>query len=56
MDWIKFTWQYTGVAPFGEIYSWLEDRFGSQGWEYAGAETIYFSDDRVYTLFLLRWA
>jgi hypothetical protein len=49
-------WQYNGVAPFNEIVSWCFQHFGSKvTWSYLN-ETIYFKDEREYTLFLLRWS
>jgi hypothetical protein len=49
-------WQYNGAAPFNEIVSWCFQHFGSKvTWSYLN-ETIYFKDEREYTLFLLRWS
>jgi hypothetical protein len=48
-------WQYNGVAPFNDIVAWCGKHFGGNAtWSYLN-ETIYFRDEREYTLFLLRW-
>ncbi len=53
---ISKRWQYNGAAPFNDIVAWCFQHFGSKvTWSYLN-ETIYFRDEREYTLFLLRWA
>ena len=47
------SWQYNGAAPFEEVCSWCEDRFGDDWiWNF---ETIYFKREEDRTAFLLRW-
>lgn len=49
-------WQYNGAAPFNDIVAWCGKHLGSNAtWSYLN-ETIYFKDEREYTLFLLRWS
>jgi hypothetical protein len=49
-------WQYNGAAQFNDIVAWCFQHFGSKvTWSYLN-ETIYFKDEREYTLFLLRWS
>ena len=49
------SWQYTGIAPWHELYSWCERAIGPTGW-HGTWETLYFEHEKDYTLFLLRWA
>ena len=48
------SWQYNGVAPFGDVLLWCEHYFGNDWiWNF---ETIYFKHERDRTAFMLRWA
>lgn len=53
----NYNWQYTGVAPYHEIYLWCVETFGTgnNNWA-AGWETVYFVREQDYAAFLLRWA
>ncbi len=56
-----YVWQYNGVAPWSEIADWCYKNLYHGGhyepnWHINGHETIYFTDPKEYTLFLLRWA
>jgi hypothetical protein len=46
------SWQYNGVAQWNDITNWCRDHL--RAWD-AKWETIYFQDEKEYTLFLLRW-
>lgn len=55
---MKHSWQYNGVAPWGEITQWCWTNFGNGHhercrWQW---ETIYFAREDDYAFFLLRWA
>lgn len=55
-----YSWQYNGVAPWAEIVRWCMDNLYHGGhyepnW-YTGPETFYFSDEKEYAWFLLRWS
>lgn len=52
----RIEWQYTGVAPWQEIFNWCYDTFGSGREWSCNWETFYFDNERDYTCFLLRWA
>jgi hypothetical protein len=47
------SWQYNGVAPWLQIVDWCVENTKQT---YSSCETIYFPDEREYTLFLLRWS
>ena len=49
----KHSWQWTGQVPFIEVLAWCRQHriVVSPTWE-----TLYFTNERDYTLFLLRWA
>lgn len=50
----SWTWQYNGAAKWIEIIVWC--MFNIDGhYDHNGADTISFTDDEAYTLFLLRW-
>lgn len=51
-------WQYNGVAHWIEIIRWCSITFGigNTRWYTNGWETIYFTHERDYAWFLLRWA
>ena len=50
----SWTWQYNGAAQWIEIIVWC--MFNIDGhYDHNGADTIRFTDDEAYTLFLLRW-
>ena len=56
-----YQWQYNGRAPWSEIVNWCYKNLYHGGhyepnWHTNGYETIYFTDPKEYTLFLLRWA
>jgi hypothetical protein len=56
-----YQWQYNGVAPWSEIVHWCEENLYHGGhyepnWWPNSYDTIYFTDPKEYTLFLLRWA
>jgi hypothetical protein len=55
-----YQWQYNGKAPWSEIVHWCYKNLYHGGhyepnWHTNGYETIYFTDPKEYTLFLLRW-
>ena len=54
------SWQYNGVAPWAEIVQWcIENLYHGGHYEpkwHTGPETIYFSDEKEYAWFLLRWS
>ena len=56
-----YAWQYDGRAPWSEIVHWCYKNLYHGGhyepnWHTNGYETIYFTDEKEYTLFLLRWS
>lgn len=55
------SWQYNGRAPWLEILTWCMENLYHGGhyepnWWPNSYDTIYFTDPKEYTLFLLRWA
>ena len=51
-----YSWQYNGVTAFEEIISWCQRNFKDVGtWLYT-LDTIYFTNEKEYVMFLLRWA
>jgi hypothetical protein len=50
-----YSWQYNGRAPFNDIWDWciqnMKGRFYTNNFE-----TIHFTNEKEYILFLLRWA
>jgi hypothetical protein len=48
-------WQYNGIAPAEEIYSWCQANFANEDFFFA-FETIYFYKESCYTAFLLKWS
>lgn len=50
-----YVWQYNGSALFDEIVQWCRDTFGYVDW-YWRNETVYFENEKDYTMFLLRWS
>jgi len=52
----SLSWQYNGIAKWSEIYEWCLDNL-NDNWHYTnGFETIYFSNEEAYVLFILRWS
>ena len=56
-----YLWQYNGVAPWQEIVVWCMDNLYHGGhyepnWFTNNRETIYFTDEKEYAWFLLRWS
>ena len=56
-----YQWQYNGRAPFGDIVEWCYNHLYHGGyyepnWYTNERETIYFRDEKEYTMFLLRWS
>ena len=56
-----YTWQYNGRAPWSEIIDWCCENLWHGGhyepnWHASVFETIYFTDEKEYVFFLLRWA
>jgi len=49
-----YEWQYNGAAPFKEILAWCKENI-PDSYSYNGFETIFFSNQAVYSWFLLRW-
>jgi hypothetical protein len=49
-------WQYNGAAPIEEILEWCENTLPAHTFGWYGWETIYFFDESMYALFLVRWA
>lgn len=47
------SWQYNGIARWFEITEWCAKNLKHA---YSKHETVYFPNDREYTLFLLRWS
>jgi len=50
----RYKWQYNGIAPFEEISDWCRNNL--KGHTYIPYETIWFSNERDYHWFLLRWS
>lgn len=48
-----------GVDSFKKYFKWCEETFGEhgKGWQIASfaARTIYFPNEKFYTLFMLKW-
>ena len=56
-----YQWQYNGRAPWSEIVHWCYKNLSRGGhyepnWHTNRYETIWFTDPKEYTLFLLRWS
>jgi hypothetical protein len=50
-----YKWQYNGRAPWDDIVKWCFETFGTSYW-WPHHETICFTSEEDYALFLLRWA
>ena len=50
------SWQYNGVDQFATILNWCANQFEFGDWYTNGYETIYFNNEKTYTMFMLRWA
>jgi len=48
----KHRWQYNGVVPFNQVLNWC-DQHNIVIWN--EWETLYFTNEQDYLLFLLRW-
>ena len=57
-----YRWQYNGRASWDDIIDWCQKNLYHGGhyepkwYTHNGYETIYFTDPKEYTLFLLRWS
>ena len=49
------TWQYNGIAKMSVILDWCLAHINDFFW-YNGTETIHFTSDKAYTMFMLRWS
>jgi hypothetical protein len=55
-----YSWQYNGVAPWNDLVVWCIENLYHGGyyepnWHTNQTDTFYFTDEKEYMLFLLRW-
>ena len=48
-------YQFNGVAQFTTILAWCYRHLDVKDWDTNGFETITFTNEQAYTLFMLRW-
>jgi hypothetical protein len=46
------SWQYNGAMPWYKITEWCA---ANLKYAYCSNETVYFPDEREFTLFVLKW-
>jgi hypothetical protein len=56
-----YSWQYNGVASWDELLVWCmknlyHGEYYKTNWYTNHRDTFYFTDEKEYMLFLLRWA
>ena len=54
MNYLNWQWQYNGCAYWEDIINWCQDNI-PQKYHTNGSETIFFENEKYYTMFLLKW-
>jgi len=50
-----WTYQYDGVDKFSTILAWCDQHLDIKDWTTNLNETIWFHNEKTYTMFALRW-
>jgi hypothetical protein len=53
---VTVKYQYNGVEKFSTVLAWCYLHIDIDTWHTNGFETITFTDEQSYTMFMLKWS